>query len=180
MIVPYLSDLLYSREKARLLIVGPLTLEGPLATLAEHNKVFHHPFVPWTDLPAIIARIDINLAPLEIKHRFVRAKSEIKYLEAAAVGVPTIASPTEGFAEAVPEDAIAFCPQNTNWKENLERLYDDAEYRKGLADRAYLHTLNHGTARSERYPCLRNVREDRCRSSPGTGRHCLSPTRCHG
>ena len=41
----------------------------------------------WRELPWIIAQTDINLAPLEMDNPFCQAKSEIKFVEAALVGV---------------------------------------------------------------------------------------------
>ena len=55
----------------------------------------------WQGLPNIVAQIDINLAPLELDNPFCQAKSEIKFTEAALVGVPTVASPTQAFVYAM-------------------------------------------------------------------------------
>ncbi len=155
-----LHEILISREKTRLLLVGPLRVDNVLANLEQVGKVIRVPFVPWQKLPETIATTDVNLSPLNVNHRFVRGKSEIKFLEAAAAGVPTIATATEGLTEAVPADAIAFCRDradgfgnndNLDWLGNLERLLDP-DVRRDLAERAYGHTLEHGTeeAQSER------------------------------
>jgi glycosyltransferase involved in cell wall biosynthesis len=54
------------------------------------------PFVPLDQLPSTIAQVEINLAPLaDNPHR--RSKSAIKVLEAALVGVPTVASAMEPY-----------------------------------------------------------------------------------
>ena len=52
----------------------------------------------WTgiNLPALISEVDINLAPL-VDSIFNRAKSEIKWIEAALVKVPTVASKIGAF-----------------------------------------------------------------------------------
>ena len=58
-------------------------------------------FTAWTALPAVLRDLDVNLAPLTPGSRFNEAKSAIKWLEAALVGTPTVASPTEPFREAI-------------------------------------------------------------------------------
>ncbi len=57
--------------------------------------------VPWRDLPEKLAKLDINIAPLVMNNPFGKSKSEIKYVEAGLVRVPTIASPTEAFKFAI-------------------------------------------------------------------------------
>ena len=57
--------------------------------------------MPWRNLPSIQVRFDINLAPLEINNPFGQSKSEIKYVEAALLRVPTIASPSDSYSAAI-------------------------------------------------------------------------------
>ena len=54
----------------------------------------------WDKLPALISEVDINLAPL-VDSIFNRAKSEIKWIEAALVKVPTVASKIGAFSDMV-------------------------------------------------------------------------------
>lgn len=49
----------------------------------------------------------LNIAPLEI-NRFCEAKSELKYFEAALVRVPTVASPTQPFKNAIQHGVNGF------------------------------------------------------------------------
>jgi glycosyltransferase involved in cell wall biosynthesis len=148
---PALYEILMSREKTRLLIVGPLLVDSTLERFERVGKLIRAPFVPWQKLPEIIATTDVNLSPLNLNHRFVRAKSEIKFLEAAAAGVPTVATATESFMEAVPGDAISYTRDATDclgnndsldWFGSMERLLDP-DARRELAERAYRHTLTH-------------------------------------
>ena len=61
------------------------------------------PFVPWHELFAVLAGVDVQLAPLRLDDAFSDAKSEVKYLEAGALGVPTVASPTAAFRRVIVE-----------------------------------------------------------------------------
>ena len=73
-------------------IVGPLAISAELEAFGERVRRF-----PLTDWPGWFERahqFDIALAPLELENAFCQAKSEIKFVEAAALGVPTVASRT--------------------------------------------------------------------------------------
>ena len=58
-------------------------------------------FERHVDRQALLRDLDVNLAPLAPDSRFNEAKSAIKWLEAALVETPTIASPSGPFREAI-------------------------------------------------------------------------------
>jgi glycosyltransferase involved in cell wall biosynthesis len=93
-----LRQVLLQRPQAELLLVGPVAL--PAALEPVESQIRRRPFVSWQELPGLMAsEVDVNLAPLDLSRPFAHAKSEIKWLEAAAVGVPTLTSNGAGFAE---------------------------------------------------------------------------------
>ncbi len=100
-----IEDVLYSflkkHESAVFFIGGYLTLNKKFDSLVKKDQVRWIPFVPWQKLPYEIVKMDLNIAPLEIDNPFCQAKSDIKYLEAKAVEVPTIASATEPFVTSI-------------------------------------------------------------------------------
>ena len=99
-------------------------------------------FVPVDDLSSELARFDINLAPLEVGNSFCEAKSELKYFEAALVGVPTIASPTVPFADAIGHGTTGFLASSPQeWYESLKRLVNDSELRRQMGTKAFLDVL---------------------------------------
>ena len=55
------------------------------------GRVEERPFVDWRLLPAEIARVDVNLIPLEV-NPFSEGKSNLKYYEAAVLQVPSVAT----------------------------------------------------------------------------------------
>ena len=57
------------------------------------------PLLAWRRWFELLAQVDINLAPLEPGNVFCRAKSEIKFVEAAALGIPTVASVIDPFEQ---------------------------------------------------------------------------------
>lgn len=64
-----------------------------LAHFIGQGKIEYHPGVPITNYPSVLYRAQLNLivAPC-LDNEFNRCKSNIKYLEACALGVPLIAS----------------------------------------------------------------------------------------
>lgn len=93
--------------------------------------------VPIRDLPAELARFDINIAPLEVGNPFCEAKSELKYFEAALVGVPTVASPTQPFRSTIRNGSTGFLADGEDeWFDSLKRLVEDAELRRRVGRNA--------------------------------------------
>ena len=79
--------------------------------------------VPFRQLPDELARFDINLAPLETGNVYCEAKSELKYFEAALVEVPTIASPTVPYEEAIRHGETGYLARTAEeWFECLDTL----------------------------------------------------------
>ncbi len=96
------------------------------------------PFVPWQELPAVLAEFDVNLAPLVSDNPFAQSKSEIKFMEAALVRVPTVASPIEAFSQAICSGKNGFIAgDEEEWEAALERLIVDEPVRRQIAGQAY-------------------------------------------
>jgi glycosyltransferase involved in cell wall biosynthesis len=93
-------DVLAAHPDAELWLGGHLhPTDAVLARLGD--RVRRVPFTEWHRLPSVLRQLDVNLAPLEPGSRFNDAKSAIKWLEAALVGTPTIASPSAPFCDAI-------------------------------------------------------------------------------
>lgn len=91
-------------------------------------------YVPVADLPAEIARFDVNLAPLEVGNPFCEAKSELKFFEAALAGVASVCSPTAPFRAAVRDGETGLLAADEDgWHSAISRLADDGDLRARLA-----------------------------------------------
>lgn len=98
--------------------------------------------VPLAAVPDELARFDINLAPLETGNPFCEAKSELKYFEAALVNVPTVASPTVPFVEAIRHGETGFlAADEAAWHAALTRLVREPELRASVARNAFFDVL---------------------------------------
>src|SRR5439155_24160701 len=98
--------------------------------------------LPPLELLRAIAGTDINLAPLELGNPFCEAKSELKFFEAAIVGVPTVASATEPFAAAI-EDGVSglLVTDAPGWRAALEALATSARRRAAIGAAAKAQAL---------------------------------------
>lgn len=122
-------------EHLELYFVGELELPKQLKRFSTRIKIF--PFSDWRKLPQMIAQVDINLAPLE-DTIFNQAKSENKWVEAALVKVVTVASDIGAFHECIQNGVNGLlCSTVEEWKQALERLIEDENYRKFLGEQAY-------------------------------------------
>ena len=94
------------------------------------------------NLPTEMARLDINLAPLEVGNPFCEAKSELKFFDAALVNVPTVASPTGPFRRAIDHGRTGILAASADdWYIYVKKLAEDPALREQLGRNAYVATL---------------------------------------
>jgi glycosyltransferase involved in cell wall biosynthesis len=134
-----LVRLLTERKNLHLIVVGPVTISDKLRSFG--GRVDDRRFVPYEKFADIFREVDINLAPLELDEEFCRAKSELKYIEAGACGVPTVASPTPAFRFAISHRRNGALAEEERWYEEISDLLDDQELRKMMGEAARQHVL---------------------------------------
>lgn len=116
-----LAAVLARHPDVELLVAGPVTLPAALVPHAE--RVVRCGLVGWTELPDLIATCVASLAPLEWRDPFVAAKGAVKFLEAAAVSVPVIASPTDAFCDAVRDGVTGWiAADDAAWEHALDTV----------------------------------------------------------
>ena len=141
-------DTLKKYDNVYLKIVGCLQLSDKFALLSE--RIIYHDFVEWQKLPALIQSVDINLMPL-VNDRFTVCKSENKWMEAALVKVPTIASYNEELELCIDNGRDGLlCKSNSEWYENLYRLIEDVDYRMMISKNAFDTCINRKTTLSNK------------------------------
>lgn len=134
LIKPAIKEVLDNYPTVELHIVGHLDIPQDMKQYTQ--RIVIHEYVDWKALPQLISQVDINLAPL-VDSVFNRAKSEIKWIEAALVKVPTIASHIGAFADMMIDGQTGLLAKDSEWKEKLESLILSADLRKELAENAY-------------------------------------------
>lgn len=86
---------------------------------------------------------DINIAALE-PDPFTDCKSEIKWLEAAVYGIPSIVTPTATYRAALtPGQHVLFAADSKAWLEQLSRLVESPGLRRLIGDNARNHAIEH-------------------------------------
>lgn len=131
-----LVDVLTARPNARLVIVGYLDLDPSFSTVQE--QIIRLDFSADVEAYwALLSEVDINLALL-VLGEMNDCKSEIKWLEAAVAGVPSIVSPSATYREVLSDGVDALLAQSVDaMRTALLRLVDDPALRRriGLAAR---------------------------------------------
>lgn len=148
LIKPALLRLLDHYSTVELHLVGHLHIPSDLKPY--QDRIVVHPYVDWHELPGLISEVDINLAPLT-QSVFNSAKSEIKWLEAALVKVPTAASAIGSFSDMLTDGLTGVLANDNEWYEKLEQLVASKKLRQEIAENAHRFVLTN---------CTTNHKED--------------------
>lgn len=136
-----LIQLMLDYKNVELHLVGYLDIPEDFKPF--ENRIVTHDFVEWQALPALISKVDINLAPL-VDSVFNEAKSEIKWLEAALVNVPTVASNIGAFKEMI-EPGVTGILVDEDWYQALKSLVEEPRERMKIAEQARDYVLKNCT-----------------------------------
>ncbi|MGH7153176.1 MAG: glycosyltransferase, partial [Acetobacteraceae bacterium] len=146
---PALARVLRERPSCRLVLFRANDSKEPVVNPDEFEclervraQIEWRDLVSIEELPAELARFDINLAPLEPGNPFCEAKSELKFFEAALVEVCTVASPTGPMRRVIRHGENGMLADSeSEWYRALTDLVDDPPRRQRLAHAAYLEVL---------------------------------------
>jgi len=144
-IYPALMRLLREQRNIRLTIVGHLDV-GAFPGLAPFlDQIDILPTCHWSELPAVIAGVDVNVIPLELTP-FNEGKSNLKYYEAGLVEVPSIASPTRILCDSITHGHNSLLARTTEeWYDSLKELIARPDWRRQMGQNALEHVLrNYG------------------------------------
>lgn len=138
---PALARLLRERGRTvELTIMGYLTLPACLAPFRSLIRLLD----PIWDLGIywrVLSEMDISLAVLKQGH-VADCKSEIKWLEAAMVGVPSIVSSTRTYREILEDGQTGLLVDDSDaWFDALDRLVDDPQLRRRIGTDARTHAI---------------------------------------
>jgi glycosyltransferase involved in cell wall biosynthesis len=162
-----------------LLVVGYLEL-SPAWDRFSH-RVERQSFLPYLDMLSVLATCDINIAPLEVGDRFCEAKSELKYFEAALVQVPTVASATEPYKQAILQGQTGYLASNEiEWFEALSALILSPELRRAVGEQARISAVEsfgvEATAKVAARVLIRNDAPQQGKLVEPAGTPTLAPT----
>jgi glycosyltransferase involved in cell wall biosynthesis len=133
-VAPALKRVADEHRNVDIVLVGELN--PPKSLLAPGTQVQQLPACPYPEYLGLLAQSDIAIAPL-VPATFNEAKSNIKFLEAAAVGVPSVCSPRSAFATAIRSGETGFLAETPDeWYEALTALVTDRDLRRRIGSAA--------------------------------------------
>lgn len=146
--LPGIEAFLSANPKSEFHCIGHVSLPPDFTEKFKSRIVLSDP-VPWRDLPAELARHTVHIVPLE-DCRFNSYKSHIRFLEAAAVGVPTVGSAVGEQARTICDGRTGILCRNTaeSWRRALQDLHDSPALRERLSTSAREFVLRHYTTSS--------------------------------
>ncbi len=122
-IVPPLRKLMVARRDARLLICGYLD-QSPALRGVEAGIV-RVPYTSYKVYPWALGACHVSLAPLATLNAFTDGKSALKFFEAGALGIPTIASPAREFEHAIEHGVTGWLAESeSDWHDALSEALD--------------------------------------------------------
>ena len=120
-----IARVMHRRPEPILVILGHLDPSIYSALTPFAGRIETRPPVPLLDLFSELARCDLNLCPLELANPFNEAKSNVRWLTAAAVGLPSIVTPTGPLQDAVTDWHTGLVANNVSgWEAALDAVLD--------------------------------------------------------
>lgn len=139
---PALEGVLEGFPGVEVWIAGSLTLPASWERFGQ--RVRHYPLTDWRGWFRLMTEMDIALAPLEMNNVFCRAKSEIKFVEAGALGLPVVASDIDPFRDSITHGKDGFLAANQeDWSGALMALVEQSDLRAQLGEEARRTVLRH-------------------------------------
>jgi len=130
--------ILYVLEKYENVIfrlIGPVELSREFEQY--ESKIEKIPFCDYREYLSLLAECDISIAPLE-KSVFNDAKSNIKFLEASIVKIPSLCSPRAAFRQIIKHGKNGFlCETKNDFIDALEMLIFSPDKRKRVGESAF-------------------------------------------
>lgn len=132
------SAIVHMLEKypdVRFRLIGKLNLPKTFLDYEEKLEVF--PLCSYAEYFGLLAECDVNITPLE-PTLFNDAKSNIKYLEASALRLPSVCSPAKAFVDVIEHRANGMIAESTEqWIVAFESLYKNPETAAEMGEAAY-------------------------------------------
>lgn len=156
LITPALRKLFEQFSNLHLLVVGYLTLPDELKTFA--NQITQIKFLELDEYFHVLAHADVNMAPLK-PGLFADCKSEIKWLEAGMLRVPTVTSETRVYQQAIRHGHDGFVARDTeHWYGILHDLIRDESLRQRIGEAAREKALQNYSS-SHMSECFKDILE---------------------
>lgn len=132
---PAIIHVLKAYPEMRFRLIGKLNLPKELTEC--EAQIERYPFCPYADYFRLLAECDVSITPLE-PSMFNDAKSNIKYLEASAVRLPSVCSPAKAFVDVIEHKVNGMLAgKKEEWVSAFEALLKNPEMRLRISESAY-------------------------------------------
>ena len=121
-VIPELVSFMLRRADAKMIFWGKTDNGFTVMRRLFGDRVAFHPCVAFENMSDVYAQADLSLVPLD-KNPFNNAKSNIKFIEAAAAGVPVLARDCDEFVRTITDGETGFIYKEGEFLEKLERIY---------------------------------------------------------
>lgn len=125
-----LAEVMATNPDVSFLLVGHLDLPESLRPFA--NRIVEVAFTDFLSLQSLIASVDLCLVPLQASI-FTNSKSQLKFFEAGAVGVPTLASASPVFSEAITHHDNGYLAEPGKWTQQITSIFEFGKQRPSEA-----------------------------------------------
>ena len=140
-ILPILIDVLEANPQVDFHLIGKINLPEELKRFGQ--RVVLLSFLPYEQFPNVYTEIDINIVPLNLNNPIALGRSELKYIEAGACGVATVASPSGAYRHAISYGVNGILAANPKeWQEALQKLIDNPNLRYQMGLNAHKHVFD--------------------------------------
>ena len=145
-VISALVRLLEANPLVRLILAGYVSVDERLTRF--ESRITRLQYVPYTELPKILAQFDLQIIPLE-NCPFNESKSHIRFLESAAVKCPVVASAVGEQANTIIDGVTGFLVDDeADWFNVLSHVIHNPKLRKYVAEesfefvKTYFHTFD--------------------------------------
>lgn len=122
-------------------VIGQLDLPDYLSKYISQVEFF--PTCSYEEYLVLLSECDISIAPLE-SYIFNDSKSNIKYIEASSLRMPSICSPRSAFTQAIINEENGYlCENESEWILAFSSLIEDTQRRIGVGEKAYHNVMSH-------------------------------------
>lgn len=135
--LPAVNTVLDKYPNARFLSIGL-----PIADLLRRPEAISLPYTSIENFPAALCNFDIAIAPAQ-ENNFFRAKSDLRFLEAGAVGIPCVAHPLVYGDSIQHKDTGILAESEEEVAKALDCLVKYEDWRLGIGENARQYVYSH-------------------------------------
>lgn len=143
LVAPAIYKIMHEDSRVCFEIFGYLDLPEIFNDPKLRSRIIRQGVVPFDRLLHKLASFHINIAPSIVGNPFTEGKSELKYVYAGALAIPTVASPTSAFKYAIKNGENGFLAHNEDeWYTYLKKIVDYSEVRKTIGENAFADVMD--------------------------------------